>query len=84
MVARNDPPTPDGDRDIVITRRDIHNLKNCVAVIKGYTQLLQRQLTSSGDERLIRRIAALDAEVERLEDVVAAWSSPRVEAPDSD
>lgn len=75
MVARGEPPTFDDDREHVITRGDIHNIRNRVAVIKGYTQLLERQLATSDDDRAKRRVATLAAEVERLEEAVARWSS---------
>lgn len=68
----------------VITRRDLHELRNRVAAIKGFSQLLERQITAAPvqDGRMVRRIAALRLEIERLEEAVAGLTSNRPESDD--
>ncbi len=65
------------DDEHVITRGDLHNLTNRVAVIKGYAKLLERQMQESASyERAVRRLAVLRDEIDRLEEMVEALAVP--------
>ena len=83
MVARGEPHEMDDDGQHVITRTNLHDLRNRVAAIKGFAQLLERQIGAapSQDGRLVHRVTALRLEIERLEEAVAGLSSQR---PDPD
>lgn len=67
----------DTDSTHLVTHRDLHDLRNRVAVIKGFAQLLERQLIAAPDrdDRVSRRIGILRAEIERLEELVAGLGS---------
>ena len=72
MVARGDPREMNDEQTHVITRRDLHDLMNRVAVIKGYAQLLERQMMVApiDHDRASRRVTTLRSEIERLEKIL--------------